>query len=186
MDLRRNLLPRLLAGLEVGILGGLAILVWFFVLSYWNFREPWALLNLFSASLRNSGTWVYGFASSTWTGMAAHLFVCGSLGIFIGWVLPRPTAGTKVSLSGLAFGVIVSLLVYEFVWRKYVPSLGEYVAPAAGIVVHLIFGMCLAQFPRFYLELGEPEAEPAGPYPIPLPPAGEDQAAKPPESTEGE
>ncbi|MCC6394443.1 MAG: hypothetical protein IT167_27860, partial [Bryobacterales bacterium] len=186
MDSRRNLLPRLLAGLEVGILGGLAILVWFFVLSYWNFRAPWALVNLFSASLRNSGTWTYGFTSSTWTGMAAHLFVCGLLGIFIGWVLPRPASGTTVSLSGLAFGVIVSLLVYEFVWRRYVPSLGEYVAPAAGIVVHLIFGMCLAQFPRFYLELGEPEADPAEHQPVALPPVQDDPAAKPPEPAEGE
>lgn len=159
---RLDSLPRLLAGLQVGILGGLVILGWFVVLSSWYFRTPWALVNLFSASIRDSATWSYAFARTTWTGMAAHLFACGVLGMFIGWVLPRPHAGLRISLAGLAFGVVLSLMVYEFFWRRYVPLLNTYVPAVAILIVHLLFGLSLAQFPRFYSRLAD-EPPPSAP-----------------------
>lgn len=179
MEARRNLLPRLLAGLEVGILGGLAILGWFLVLSYWNFRAPWALVNLFSASFRRNAAWGFNFSSLTWSGLAVHLFACGLLGIFIGWVLPRPHHGARISLTGLAFGVILSLMVYEFFWRRLIP-IGDYFAPAAMLIVHLLFGMSLAQFPRYYLRLGPP-AYRSLPVLLPLPEGKE--PLSPPEAT---
>jgi len=153
MESRRNLLARLLAGLQVGMLGGLGILAWLIALSYWRFRAPWALMNLFAASLQNTVYWGRSFSFFTLTGIAAHLFICGLLGIFIGWVLPRPRSETAVSFAGLMFGIIISLLAYEMLWRRYVPGLNEHLAPAALLIAHLIFGMCLAQFPRYYLPM---------------------------------
>lgn len=153
MDLRRNTLPRLLAGLQVGILGGLSIFLWFLLLSYWGFRSPWGLLNLIAASLRNHATWGLSFTASTWTGLAAHLFTCGCLGMAVGWILPRPLAQVKISLSGFVFGIVLSLMAYELFWHRFVPLLGEYVRPAASLVSHFLFGVSLAQFPKFYHQL---------------------------------
>jgi hypothetical protein len=153
MDLRRNTLPRLLAGLQVGILGGLSIFLWFLLLSYWGFRSPWGLLNLIAASLRNHATWGLALTSSTWTGLAAHLFLCGSLGMAVGWILPRPLPQVRISLSGFVFGIVLSLMAYELFWHRYVPLLGEYIRPAASLVSHLLFGLSLAQFPKFYHQL---------------------------------
>lgn len=153
MDLRRNTLPRLLAGLQVGILGGLSIFLWFLLLSYWGFRSPWGLLNLIAASLRNHATWGLAFTYSTWTGLAAHLFVCGSLGMAVGWILPRPLPQVRISLSGFVFGIVLSLMAYELFWQRYVPLLAEYIRPAASLVSHLLFGLSLAQFPKFYHQL---------------------------------
>src|SRR5215813_5047112 len=143
MDARRNSLPRLLAGLQVGILGGLLILVWFLILSVWYFRAPWAIFNIVSASIRNSASWGYPFVRSTWTGLAAHLFVCGLLGMLIGWVVPRPGPTSRYSFPALVFGVIISLMVYEFFWRRYAPLIGEYISPGAILLVHFVFGMSL-------------------------------------------
>lgn len=149
----RLMLPRLLAGLQVGILGGLVVLVWFLILSLWFLKAPWALLNLFSASLRQAPSFGQGLTITTWTAVAAQFVACGLLGIFIGWVLPRPSSGATLSLAGFAFGVVISLMTYEFFWRRYVPALADYV-PAPGIfVTHILFGSCLAQFPRFYWRL---------------------------------
>jgi hypothetical protein len=171
MESRRNLLARLLAGLQVGMLGGLGILAWLIVLSYWYFRAPWALMNLFAASLQNTVYWGRYFSFFTLTGIAAHLFICGVLGVFIGWVLPRPRAETTISFAGLMFGIIISLVAYELLWRRYVPGLSEHLAPAALLITHLIFGMSLAQFPRYYLPMAPVEdlhddqaIEPAPPH----------------------
>ncbi|MBL8227130.1 MAG: hypothetical protein JNL98_01580 [Bryobacterales bacterium] len=150
MDLRRNSLPRLLAGLQVGILGGLLIFLWFLLLSYWGFRSPWGLLNLIAASLRNHATWGLALSASTWTGLAAHIFACGCLGMAVGWILPRPVPQVRISLSGFVFGIVLSLMVYELVWNRYVPLLGEYIRPVAALISHLLFGLSLAQFPKFY------------------------------------
>jgi hypothetical protein len=160
MESRRNLIARLLAGLQVGMLGGLGILAWLIILSYWNFRAPWALMNLFAASLQNTVYWGRNFSFFTFTGVAAHLFTCGVLGLFIGWVLPRPRAESRVSVAGLMFGIIISLIAYEVFWRRYVPGLREQVAPASLLVAHLIFGMSLARFPRYYLPLAPVEEIP--------------------------
>lgn len=159
MDSRGNWAPRLLAGLQVGILGGLGILAWFVILSYWNFRAPWALVNLFSTSLESRNTWSFELSFSTFTGIAGHLVACGILGMLIGWVLPKPMPGSRVSVSGLTFGIVISLMTYEFIWRRFVQGLGANIAPASLLIAHMIFGMSLAQFPRFYLMLApEPPA----------------------------
>lgn len=161
MDARRNSIARLLAGLQVGILGGLATLLWFMVLSQVHFRAPWTLLNLFAAHYRGGASWGYSFSWSTLVGAALHLFACGCFGIFIGWVLPRPQAGTRFSVAGAAFGAILSLMVYEFFWRRQVPRLGAFTAPGAILVIHLLIGLCFALFPRYYLKLmpAEPPVE---------------------------
>ncbi|MCS7023843.1 MAG: hypothetical protein NZV14_03495 [Bryobacteraceae bacterium] len=155
MNPRRNLLPRLLAGLEAGILGGLLILLWFLLLSYLGFRSPWGLFNLIASSLQQRATWGLALSSSTWTGLAAHTFACGCLGMFLGWVIPKPSTGRRLSLTAFVFGVIVSLMVYEFFWMRYVPLLGDYVRPLAAAISHLLFGLALAQFPKFYHALEE-------------------------------
>jgi hypothetical protein len=178
MEPRRNLLPRLLAGLQVGILGGLGTLAWLIILSYWNLRGPWALVNLFSYATRGGHVWDFPFSMATLIGISAHLFSCGVLGMFIGWVLPRPQGPPRPSMTGLIFGVVISLMTYEFFWRRQVPALGQYIAPASLLIAHLIFGMSLAQFPRFYLRLEradshpqEPQPqEPQPPQPLPEPP----------------
>ncbi len=149
--------PRLLAGLQAGTLAGLVLLGWFLLLSYYYFREPWALMNVLAASLRHNATWGHSFSSVTWTGLAAHLAACSLLGIVLGWILPRPGPTARVSITGLTFGVVLSLLVYEFFWLRFAPLLGEYIAPLAMWVAHLLFGISVAQFPRFYLQLADPE-----------------------------
>lgn len=159
MDGRRNLLARLLAGLQAGILGGLVTVIWFMVLSVWSLRSPWALVNLFAASAWHAPSWSANFGIATFTGIALHLAACGFFGMFIGWALPKPPAPSHMSLAGFTFGAILSLMLYEFFWRRLVPSLGAYTTPGAIVTVHLLFGVCVGQFPRFYLKLEPPTGE---------------------------
>lgn len=153
MDSRRNLLARLLAGLQVGILGGLATIAWFLALSKWYFSGPWTLLNLFSILLRRGAPWTHTLSAATMTGAALHIFACGMMGMFVGWVLPRPAVRSRTSLAGVTFGMVLSLMIYEFFWKRHLPRLTDQVAPGAILVVHLIIGACIGLFPRFYLQL---------------------------------
>ncbi len=160
MGARRNSLPRLLAGLQVGILGGLATIVWFLILSTLYFRAPWSLINLFSASLRDSASWGHDFAKLTFTGLAAHVFACGLVGIVVGWLVPRPLQNARISFAALVFGIVISLMVYEFFWRRFVPLLSEYIPATNILMVHLLIGLSLAQFPRFFRRLTPPPEPP--------------------------
>src|SRR5437899_500331 len=99
--------PRLLAGLQAGILAGLVLLGWFILLSYFYFKEPWALTNVLAASLRSNATWGHSFSTVTLTGISAHLFVSGFLGMGLGWILPRPGPHARTSFTGLTFGVVI-------------------------------------------------------------------------------
>jgi cytochrome b561 len=156
MGARRNSLPRLLAGLQVGILGGLVSIVWFLILSTLYFRAPWSLINLFSASLRDSATWGHGFSKLTFTGLAAHIFACGLVGMLVGWLVPRPLGNARISFAALVFGIVISLMVYEFLWRRLVPLLSEYIPATSVLMVHLLIGLSLAQFPKFICRLSPP------------------------------
>lgn len=161
MEFRRHALPRLLAGLQIGMLGGLLILAWFVAISGIYFGSPWALINLF-AMLAGQGQWTVSLSLSTGIGAAIHLLSCSFLGILIAWVLPRPDPGDRTSIAGMAFGVIVSLLVYEFLWRRMLPALAGTIAPLPIFIAHGLFGASLAQFPRFFLPLvtDPPEVDP--------------------------
>lgn len=159
----RTSAPRLLAGLQAGILASLAVTAWFLLLSAVSLRAPWALLNLLAASLRNHATWKYGFSATTWTGIAAQVFAGGLLGMFLGWILPRPGRQAAISITGFVFGSVLSLLVYQFFWLRFAPGLQDYVGPAAAWMAHFLFGAGVAQFPRFYLRLED--AEPRLPAP---------------------
>ena len=177
--------PRLLAGLQAGTLAGLVLLGWFVLLSYFYFQEPWALINILAASLRNNATWGHAFSSVTSTGISAHLFVCGMLGMALGWILPRPGPTRRTSYTGMMFGVVISLFLYQFFWLRFAPLLAEYMAPLAFWIAHLLFGACIAQFPKFYLQLDPP---PPPPEPVALPladpvdvvPPGDDPPSEPP------
>ncbi|MBI4909081.1 MAG: hypothetical protein HY820_36000 [Acidobacteria bacterium] len=174
--------PRLLAGLQAGMLAGLVSLGWFILLSYFYFKEPWALINVLAASLRNNATWGHTFSTVTWTGLSAHIAACSFLGIFLGWVLPRPGPRPRSSLTGLIFGIVLSLFIYQFFWLRFAPLLGEYIAPLGMWIAHLLVGMSLAQFPRFYLRLADPEPQPEPPpegTPPPEPPASGDATRDP-------
>jgi hypothetical protein len=174
MESRRHLAPRLLAGLQVGMLGGLGTLVWLVILSAWNLQGPWTLVNLLAYATRAAVNWEYRFSMASVIGIAAHLFTCGSLGIFCGWLLPRPHGAARVSITALIFGVLLSLLTYQLFWVRVAPPLSMYIAPAAVWIAHVMFGLSLAQFPRFYIRLApDPLAD--------LPPLLETMDPEPPE-----
>jgi hypothetical protein len=159
MESRRHLAPRLLAGLQVGILGGLGTLVWLVILSSWSLQGPWTLVNLLAYATHASTNWEYRFSMASVVGMAAHFFTCGSLGLFCGWLLPRPRGRTRISITALIFGVLLSLMTYQLLWVRIAPALGQYIAPVSVWVAHVMFGASLAQFPRFYLRLAPDEID---------------------------
>lgn len=160
MDPRRNLLARLLAGLQVGILSGLVTIAWFLALSKWYLSGPWTLLNLFSLMVRRGASWTTGFSMATIAGASLHLFACGVMGVFLGWILPRPRVANRLSHTGILFGIILSLMMYEFFWKRQLPPLEDHVGPGVILVAHLIVGLSAGLFPYFYLSLMPPVAEP--------------------------
>ena len=144
----------------MGILGGLGTLVWLLILSAWNLEGPWTLVNLLAYSIHATDSWEIPFSTSSIAGISAHMAICGVIGMFGGWLSPRPRGRSKFSLAGLIFGILISVMTYELFWLRIAPALRQYIATASAWLAHLIFGLSMAQFPRFYLSLDpEPVAE---------------------------
>jgi hypothetical protein len=175
MHARRYSLPRLLAGLQVGMLGGLAILAWLLGLSLVYLDSPWALFNLFAFPILRHSVWTDALSWRTIIGIALHLFSSGVLGMLVGWLVPRPEPGDRISVAAMVFGVLLSLLAYEMLWRRLLPQLSTILPPLPVFLAHGLFGACLSWFPSFFLALDEEEPPPPPAEPLLLePPSGDE------------
>ncbi len=155
------LLLRALAGIETGVLGGLAMLGWLAASSALDRQSIWIIPNLLGSVfygrdvLRRSFSWV------TMDGLALHFFVSG----LIGFVFGIATGGSRSRLRVALLGILTGLLWYYFsealFWRKLGILARIYGPPRSLLLAHLIFGFVLAWFPRGLVSLerhfyGEP------------------------------
>jgi uncharacterized membrane protein YqaE (UPF0057 family) len=75
----------------------------------------------------------------------------------------------------MVFGVLLSLLAYEMLWRRLLPQLSTILPPLPVFLAHGLFGACLSWFPSFFLALDEEEPPPPPAEPLLLePPSGDE------------
>jgi hypothetical protein len=127
----------LVVGLETGILGGLAMLVWFALVSLLMGQDWWAVLNLF-ASEAYRGRAIHGGAGwVTVAGAAVHLCLAGVVGAIAGLVNP----GGR--LFGLGVAIAWYLLSILFLWKRVAPLVPLYVHYAVLMTGYFLYGSVL-------------------------------------------
>ena len=149
----RSRLDVILAGLESGILGGAAMLVWLSAVSVWQGRSMWGAANLLATTFYGEVALRRGFRWSTVSGLALHFVLTALLGVAFGWAVSGTGKRAGVMLLGLAAGLVSYYLIHGLVWRHVNPLIPLHSPEAATLVGHLALGTFLGRFPRYLRDL---------------------------------
>jgi hypothetical protein len=133
-----------LAGLETGITGALAMLIWLAFGSMWSRHSAWWVPNLVAAAVYGSSSLRDSIGIYTAVGTAMVLVLYGALGILFGELLGRREGGFRL----LCFSLIVSLAVNWCLWKSANPLAHLYAPDGQILLGHLLFGCFLAGYPR--------------------------------------
>jgi hypothetical protein len=146
-------LLRVLAGIEAGILGGLAMLAWPAVSSLADLQSLWVVPNLLGSAISGRPAWHRGFGWVTVTGLGVHLFVAGMVGVCFALVVRESRNRLRVVLLGVITGLTWYYFSQAFFWRKLGVFVMVYSPPRAMLFGHLLFGLTLGWFPYFLRSL---------------------------------
>ncbi|MGH9657790.1 MAG: hypothetical protein ACRD96_04545 [Bryobacteraceae bacterium] len=131
-----------LAGLQAGVLGGVAMLAWLSVASVWGGRSIWTAANLLATTFYGEAALRRGFRWATLSGAAFQLVLAGALGVTFGFAVYRIQSEIRVALLGLLFGLAGYLVAVRFLF------------PHDGMLVaYVLLGLFLGRFPRFLRSL---------------------------------
>lgn len=143
-----------LAGLETGITGALAMLVWLGIGSVWTRHSIWWIPNLVAAVTYGSGSLRDAAGVYTAVGAAMILGLYGLVGMLFGEVFGSRQGGFRL----FCFSLIIALTVYwgilRWFWNAANPLAHVYAPDGQILFGHILFGCFLAGYPRRFRQLG--------------------------------
>ena len=164
-------LCRAAAGLDTGLVGGLALLLWFAASSQMAGGLWFSRLNLAAAPFFGDLVFASGAGWHTVVGAAHLLLIYSLLGAVYG-LLPASREGWLNLMTALGFAGLIHLCADAWLWKRLHPFAHPYYAPLAIAPGHLIYGLFLWRFPsrlkRLALLIGAPHAI-AALFPDPTP-----------------
>ena len=104
-----------LAGIEIGVIGGVVMLLWLAISAPLIGNTWWSILNLFASHSFDLRLVREGPGMATVAGIALQLAAAGLVGGIAGFLAPSGR------LFGLAVTFIWYVLCYGFFWRRYAP-----------------------------------------------------------------
>jgi len=143
-----------LAGLETGITGALAMLIWLGIGSVWTRHSVWWVPNLVASAVYGAGSLRGAVGFHTVVGVAMVLALYGMVGVLFGEILGSGAGGFRL----FCFSLIVALTVYwgvlRWFWNMANP-VGHLYAPDGQILLgHILFGCFLSRYPTRLRDLG--------------------------------
>jgi len=161
-----------LAGLQAGMIGAGAMLVWLGASAIWQRRSFWTSENLMASLFYGDAAIHTGFAFSTVSGLAVFLITYSLLGaLFAGSVRNRLTGWGTLLVS-----ILISVSWYYFwfqtVGRRALPLVALLHSERPTLFGHVIFGCLLA---RFHAYLPRPQTT----TPVAIPPQNSEAPAGP-------
>jgi hypothetical protein len=136
-----------LAGLQAGMLGGIAMLAWLSLDSSLDRRGFWSEENLFASLFYRGDAVRAGFGAKTMAGIALYLIVYSLLGALFAFALRNRFGTRRTVLSALVFALGWYYLSFHLLWKSAMPLVYLLYADRPMLVGHLIYGACLAAFP---------------------------------------
>jgi hypothetical protein len=152
-----------LAGLQAGMMGTLAMLLWMGISAVWQQRTFWTSENLLATTFYGSRSLHNGFSISTVSGLALYLLLYSTLGCLFGYAAGKREASPRLVLTGIAAGVVWYYLSFHFLWRAVGPLIPILHPVTPTVLGHIIYGAGIGRFPHFL------PATPAPPPPEPAP-----------------
>jgi len=140
-------LLRALAGIEAGVLGGLAMFGWLALSSLLDFRSIWTAPNLLGSTLSGQATLQRDFGWATLLGLGLHLSVSGLIGMTFGLLVGNTARRLRVTLLGMLTGLVWFYFSQALFQRKLGAFVTLYSPPRTLLLAHLVYGLVLGWFP---------------------------------------
>jgi hypothetical protein len=148
-----------LAGLQAGMMGTLAMLLWMGLSAVWQRRTFWTSENLLATTFYG-GTAVHNsFSFSSVSGLALYLLLYSTLGCVFAAVAGKRAAPPTLTLAGVAAGLGWYYLSFHLLWKEVGPLIPMLHAVGPTVLGHAIWGAAIGRFPH-YLPAAEGEAAP--------------------------
>jgi hypothetical protein len=140
--------PRLLAGLESGILGAAVMIAWFAMDSLLESQYWWAMLYLWGASVYHNRVFSMGFGVATLAGASTHFFLHGLGGALWSLLAGRiSNYWLHLFFSFAAAAAWYWLLMYTF-WPIVAPVVSRITPLPATFLAYFLFGAALSRSAR--------------------------------------
>lgn len=127
----------ILAGIEIGIIGGFVMLLWLAISAPLIGNSWWSVLNLFASHSYGVRLVREGPGMVTVSGIAIQLAAAGLVGAITGFLAP----GGR--LFGLAVTVAWYVLCYGFFWKRYAPLVAVYGPQPLLAIAFFLYGSVL-------------------------------------------
>ena len=138
-----------LAGLQAGMLGAIAMLVWLGIDSSLDRRSFWSEENLFASLFYGGDAVRAGFGAKTLAGVALYLIIYSLLGAIFAFAVRNRFRPMRNILLALAFALGWFYLSFHLLWKTTMPLVYLLYADRPMVAAHLIYGACLAAFPAY-------------------------------------
>jgi hypothetical protein len=145
---RRRAWLKLLAGLQVGIMGGLVMLGWFALNSIAHSQRWFAVPNLLGSTFYGDLAFRSGFGKVSLSGGAIHLCATGAVGILFGLFAPQGQSGFRILLLGVAVSLVWYYLMFGAFWKVVNPLVPLYCSDRSMLVGHALYGLWLGRWPQ--------------------------------------
>jgi hypothetical protein len=166
-----NAFSSLLAGLQGGMTGALAMLLLLGITARFQQRSFWTSENLFASAFFGGAAITDSFTLKTLSGLALWLLLYSLLGAGFALLLRNRLRPLRTQLAGMIFGLAWYYFTFHWIWKSLLPV--AYVLYSEGPMKfgHLLYGECAGRYPHYY------RAAATAAEPMPVPP----QSSLPPD-----
>jgi hypothetical protein len=140
----REWLRRALAGLQAGVLGSLAMLLFLMLGSVWTGRSVWKVPNLFATAFAGPDAYRNQYTRTTLGGIALIVVIYGLLGVCWG-LLAGDRQPKWLTFAALAAGFLVYEIFFGIIWNQTRPLITLYAPDRQLMAAHLVWGLLLAR-----------------------------------------
>ncbi|MFB3828614.1 MAG: hypothetical protein ACE15B_17730 [Bryobacteraceae bacterium] len=151
-----------LAGFHAGVLGVLVLLAFAGLASAWYRRGFWGPENVIASVFYGDDAVRAGFTFATLSGLALYVIGYGLLGAAYGRLAYRSSNHLRVFLVAILAALGWYYLWWGWLWEHVDPLVPLYTHDRPMFVGHVLYGMMLGRFPRYYERLTQPPNPPAG------------------------
>ena len=141
-------LRHLFAGLQAGITGAFAMLLFSMAGSILSRRSVWLVPNLFATTFYGEGAYRNGFGRFTWSGFALFFVVYALLGMLWG-ALMRDRKRSLQTFWGALYGLVCFYAMFHFAWKRWNPLIPLYFPDSNLRLGHLVGGVFRCPGRRF-------------------------------------
>jgi hypothetical protein len=137
------ILPRVLKGIEAGVVGGLAMLALLAAAALLRGHVWWETPNLLGSTFYGTRAFRAGPGRITIAGGAFHLVITGVVGALFGVACGHLYLRRRLVLLGTLAGIVWYYLADAVFWKLVNPLVPLYSPPLSTLLSHALFGACL-------------------------------------------